>query len=332
MSSTRDLWKSPAWPFQSKEDALYDLTGTSLTSGQSIAVEDAETATVTDVLLLKHTSSGTPAAGFGTGLSFQGEDGSGNGAEEWASIDAVAVTVTAGSEDADLVFSIKDDGTVKEVARFVGDTPRLKLVTADAGTTAVSDMLVLSHSTSGTAGTGFGSGISFELEDASGNAAQEAASIDVAWTTATHASEAADLIFSISQAGSVAEIARFVAADDVLNVLGGYKFGSGGTVTQASSITTGVTLNTFNGEIVTVTAPSIAAGAEATFTVTNSKVAVTDHVLVTVNDQFTDGLVVAFVSALAAGSFDITLSNVSAAAVSAGTAKLNFAVFKGTAA
>ncbi len=330
MSSARDMWKSPAWCFQSKEDAVYDLLGTLLTSGQSVAVQDAGTATVTDVLSLKHTSSGTPAAGFGTGLSFQGEDGSGNGAEEWASIDAVAVTVTAGSEDADLVFSIKDDGTVKEAFRIVGDTPRAKITTADAATNAVSDMLVLSHTTSGTANTGLGNGISFELEDASGNAAQEAASIDVAWTTATHSSEAADLIFNISQAGTVAEIARFVAADDVLNVLGGYKFGSGGTVTQATDLTTGVTLNTFNGEIILVTNGSLAAAAEASFTLTNSKIAVTDHVIVTVKTQYSDGLIMAYVSALAAGSCVITLTNLGAAAVSAGTGKLNFAVFKGT--
>ena len=331
MSSAQDKWKSPAWGFQTKEDALYDLMGTLLSAGQSVAVQDAGTTTVTDVLTLKHTSSDTPAAGFGTGLSFQGEDGSGNGAEEIASIDAVMTTVTAAAEDADLVFKVKDDGTVKEVLRLVGDTPRAKVLTSDAGTTAVADVLLLAHDTSDTAAAGFGAGISLLLEDASGNAVQEAASIDVVWTTATHSSEAADMVFNISQAGTVGEIARFVAADDVLAIKGGLKLASGGTVTQATDINTAVTLDTFTGQITTVTGPAIAAAAEATFTVNNAKVATTSVVVVSVVNQFTDGLVIAFVSDIGAGTFNITLTNVDAAAVSAGAAVISFAVINGSA-
>lgn len=111
----------------------------------------------------------------------------------------------------------------------------------------------------------------------------------------------------------------------------GLTISDGGTVTQATGITTGVTLNTTTGQITTVTAPSIAAGAEATFTVTNSTVAATSIVLVSVATQFSDGLVNAFVSAVGAGSFNITLTNVDAAAVSAGAAVINFAVFGGSA-
>ena len=112
--------------------------------------------------------------------------------------------------------------------------------------------------------------------------------------------------------------------------VGDLTISDGGTVTQATSITTGVTLSAKSGQITTVTNPAIAAGAEATFTVTNTKVGVTDVVIVNVNDQFTDGLVIAAVTAIAAGSFDITLTNVSAAAVSAGTAVINFIVIDGS--
>lgn len=103
----------------------------------------------------------------------------------------------------------------------------------------------------------------------------------------------------------------------------------GGAVTQASSITTGVELNTMSGQITTVTGPSIAAGAEATFTVTNSKVVATDVVSVAVQDQFTDGLVAAVVSDVSAGTFNVTITNLHAStAVSAGAAKINFVVLK----
>ena len=111
----------------------------------------------------------------------------------------------------------------------------------------------------------------------------------------------------------------------------GYTTGAGGVVTQATSITTGVTLNTPTGQITTVTNPSIAAAAEASFVVTNSAVAAIDVVVVSVQDQFTDGQVIAAVTKVDAGSFEVTLTNVSAAAVSAGTAVINFAVFKSAA-
>lgn len=111
----------------------------------------------------------------------------------------------------------------------------------------------------------------------------------------------------------------------------GLTISDGGAVTQATSISTGVTLNTTTGQITTVTGPSIAAGAETAFTVTNSTVAVTSVVVVCVKTQFTDGEVIAYVKSIAAGSFVIGLTNVGAAAVSAGTAIINFAVFGGSA-
>lgn len=42
-------------------------------TGNNHTVEDAITAAVTDVVELQHNSTGTPAAGFGTGIAFQGE-------------------------------------------------------------------------------------------------------------------------------------------------------------------------------------------------------------------------------------------------------------------
>jgi len=111
----------------------------------------------------------------------------------------------------------------------------------------------------------------------------------------------------------------------------GLDISDGGTVTQITSITTGVTLSKTTGQITTDTDPSIAAGAEATFTVTNTLVAATDVVVAAVATQFTDGLVIAAVTAVRAGSFDITLTNVSEAAVTTGAAVINFAVFGGSA-
>ena len=112
----------------------------------------------------------------------------------------------------------------------------------------------------------------------------------------------------------------------------GYGTGAGGAVTQATDRTTGVTLNTICGTITTNNA-SLAAGAEATFTVTNSAVAATDVVVVSLQDATpTSGaLSIPFVTDVAAGSFKITLTNLSADTADVGASKINFCVIKGVA-
>jgi hypothetical protein len=84
----------------------------------------------------------------------------------------------------------------------------------------------------------------------------------------------------------------------------GYGAGSGGAVTQATSRTTGVTLNEPSGAITLVSA----AGSilYQSFTVTNSKVAATDTIIV--NQKSGTDLYITNVTAVAAGSFRITFA------------------------
>jgi hypothetical protein len=109
----------------------------------------------------------------------------------------------------------------------------------------------------------------------------------------------------------------------------GYGSGVGGTVTQATSKTTGVTLNKLCGAITTNNA-ALAAAAEAKFTVTNSTVAATDVVVVSIKSGGTSGSYVISVSAVGAGSFDITISNVSAGSLSEALV-INYSVIKAVA-
>ena len=101
---------------------------------------------------------------------------------------------------------------------------------------------------------------------------------------------------------------------------------SGGTVTQLTSKSTGVTLNKPSGQITTHNA-SLTGGAEVSFTVTNSEIAATDVVIVNVASGATTGTYIASISAVAAGSFDVTLSNVGTTAGEA--LVLNFVALKG---
>lgn len=105
----------------------------------------------------------------------------------------------------------------------------------------------------------------------------------------------------------------------------GYSTGAGGAVTQITSRSTGVTLNTVSGAI---TLFSTAGSTTPTsFTVTNSAVAATDTILV---DQRTGtDLYNLHVTAVAAGSFRITAWTTGGTTVEAPI--LNFTVIKGVA-
>lgn len=106
----------------------------------------------------------------------------------------------------------------------------------------------------------------------------------------------------------------------------GYSTGSGGTITQATSRTTGVTLNKTNGQITLFTAAGSATA--ASFTVTNSTVAATDTIVLSVASGTNKYMV--FVTAVAAGSFEITFQTTGG--TSSDAPVINFAVIKAVAA
>lgn len=81
-----------------------------------------------------------------------------------------------------------------------------------------------------------------------------------------------------------------------------------GTVTQASTISTGVTLSVLNGKVTTVSS-TLAADASASFVVTNTKVATTSNIVLGVNYAGTQGVVVAEVTAQSSGSFTVKVDN-----------------------
>jgi hypothetical protein len=95
----------------------------------------------------------------------------------------------------------------------------------------------------------------------------------------------------------------------------GYAAGAGGTVTQATSRSTAVTLNKPTGAITTHTA-SLNAGAGVTFTVNNNIVAIGHVVLLTCqNDPATTGSFLSpYVSNIQSGSFNVNYTNNSNAA------------------
>lgn len=105
--------------------------------------------------------------------------------------------------------------------------------------------------------------------------------------------------------------------------------GDRGSVTQITNRSTGVTVNALSGTI-TGDATSLAAEATATFTVTNSAVAIGDVVAISVRSGPTSGATSFRVTAVAAGSFDIsaTNNNLAAGTADTGAPVINFVVLK----
>jgi hypothetical protein len=105
----------------------------------------------------------------------------------------------------------------------------------------------------------------------------------------------------------------------------GYTANAQGTVTQATSKSTAVTLNKSAG-VITMNNASLATATNATFTLNNNLISANDTVILTISGgQTTPGSYNVFANSLAAGSVSITLRNISGGSLSEAIV-INFAL------
>ena len=108
----------------------------------------------------------------------------------------------------------------------------------------------------------------------------------------------------------------------------GYTAAASGSVTQATSKSTGVTLNTSCGTI-TMNGAALAAATNATFTLTNSKISTSDAIILSiVSGTATAGTYTLWTTGISAGSASITLRNISAGSLSEAVV-FNFVIVHG---
>lgn len=107
----------------------------------------------------------------------------------------------------------------------------------------------------------------------------------------------------------------------------GYTSTAQGTVTQATSKSTGVTLNKSMGRI-TMNNAALAANTAVTFTLTNNLLSAKDVIIVTVSGGATAGAYTVYVTNMAAGSADISLRNLTAGSLSEAVI-INYAIIHG---
>jgi hypothetical protein len=104
----------------------------------------------------------------------------------------------------------------------------------------------------------------------------------------------------------------------------GYTSDAQGTVTQATSKSTAVTLNKSAGQI-TMNNASLASVTNVTFTLNNSFISANDILILNVGSGATAGAYNCWVSGLGAGSASITLRNISGGSLSEAVV-VNFAL------
>ena len=109
----------------------------------------------------------------------------------------------------------------------------------------------------------------------------------------------------------------------------GYSAAAQTAVTQLTSKSTGVTVNTSAGQI-TMDAASLAATTNVTFTLTNNRLSAKDVIIVNVaSANATAGAYNCWVSSMLAGSATITLRNITAGSLSEAVV-INFAIIHAT--
>jgi len=111
----------------------------------------------------------------------------------------------------------------------------------------------------------------------------------------------------------------------------GYSTAAQGAVTQATSKSTGVTLNTSAGRI-TMNNAALAGATAVSFILTNSSISINDTIIVCISSNTTGttaGAYTTYVSYLAAGSALITLRNLTASTSYSEAVIINYAIIHG---
>lgn len=105
----------------------------------------------------------------------------------------------------------------------------------------------------------------------------------------------------------------------------GYTAAAQGTVTQATSKSTGVTLNKSAGQI-TMNNAALAAGVAVSFTFTNSLISANDILILNIGAGATATAYTVYTSSISAGSAVVTLRNLTAATSYSEAVVINFAL------
>tara|TARA_R110002012_G_scaffold1455_21_gene6232 strand:- start:1112 stop:2536 length:1425 start_codon:yes stop_codon:yes gene_type:complete len=254
---------------------------------------------------------------------------SGNGTHEGINIDSDG-KVFIGEDTPTAVFA--EALNVKGSIRFLNtDAPTIKPTDTLSSTAGQALTLASGGSVNGgagnlnlTGGTATGNGAGGDVIITAGRSTSGDEDGDIQLKTYTGATATAGL--TVAQEGQ--DVTVNTGNLVITGATKGLKHTNKGTVTQASNLSTGVTINSTAG-VITLAAAALSAAANEEFTVTNSTVTANSIILLTVQDENTTNNAQLSVSTntLASGSFNISVHNPAATGTTSATAsKIHFLV------
>jgi hypothetical protein len=246
------------------------------TSAHTLTVDDAGTNTTTDLITYSHTSSGTAAASFGAGALWKLENAGGTNTNALRA-SVVWNTATASSETAEYRLFPITAGSLPTTAAFaLNGTTGQTLFLTDAATATVTDLLTLDHRSSGTAASGYGTGILFRGQDGSATAGgDDLGRISATMTTVTSGAEVSAMQLQTRTAGGALATALTItnALVSAPLLLTGATIGVAGNnynITTASNLITHTLANSRFGHSYSRTAPGSGSDRFFNYTTGNS--------------------------------------------------------------
>ena len=254
---------------------------------------------------------------------------SGNGSHEGINIDS-AGKVFVGEDTPTAVFA--EALNVKGSIRFLNtDAPTIKPTATASSTVGLALTLESGGSANGAsgnlnlnAGTASGSGAGGDIILTAGRSTAGDSDGDIQLKTYTGGTATAGL--TVVQEGQ--DVTVNTGNLIITGATKGIKHTNKGTVTQATNLTTGVTINSTSGKI-QLAAVALGAAVNEEFTVTNSTVTANSIILITVQDENTtnNAQLTACTHTLASGSFKISIHNPAATGATSTTAsKIHFLI------
>ncbi len=184
-----------AFVFRTGQTTPVTVLTVSGVSGGTFTVDDASTATVTTMLTLNHTSTGTVANNFGTRVLFNLEDdgGTNQNAGTLGFFWPTAASATRTSR-----FRIETVNSAAALATVLTvDSTSITYTPSDAATTTATAVMLINHATSGTPAAGFGSSIQTQGHD-DGNTIRLMSLLSTTWTDAASATRTSKFTINIA--------------------------------------------------------------------------------------------------------------------------------------